>query len=95
MGSDAFLTRHRRWVGSVAALLAVALAFTWWVVVPSEAADASGIRAWVLRAGHSLVWATLAVAAVAFAIGATPRVVGRIAAVALVLYAAFVLALVT
>lgn len=95
MGVDGFPARHRRWVGSVAALLAVALTVTWWVVVPSEAADASGIRASVLRYGHSSVWAILAVAALAFAVGATNRVVGRIAAVALVVYAAFVLALVT
>lgn len=93
-GSGALLIRHRAWVGALGALLGAVLAVTWWVVVPGEASHASGIRAWLLRYGHALVWAILGVAALLFALGATTRVVGRIAMAALALYAAFVVALV-
>lgn len=78
----------------MAAVGCAVLAAVWLRVVPAEVDTASGARAWLLRYGHSAVWALLAVAAVLVAGGAPPRVASRIGTVALAVYAAFVLTLV-
>lgn len=84
---------NARVVGAVASVGCVVLAVVWLRVVPAEVDAASGARAWLLRYGHSAVWALLAVAAAFVAGGAPARVASRIGTVALAVYAAFVLAL--
>lgn len=86
-------TRHRRIVGGVGALAAAALAATWLVVVPGEAAEASGVQRWVLEYAHSICWALLALAAAGFAVRAPRILIDGAAYAALASYAAFLLAL--
>jgi hypothetical protein len=84
--------RIRRPVGVALVLVCAASSVTWWFVVPAEAETASGLHAVVLRAGHSAVWTLLAIAALLWTLGASPRTVGRAAAPALAVYALFVVA---
>jgi hypothetical protein len=75
------VARHRRGIGLAAAAVATALAVLWLWVVP-DPGDASGAQAWVIRYGHALCWALLAVAAAAYATGRPSRARGRVVAVA-------------
>ena len=88
----AFVTSHRVPIGVVLVLACAALAVVWWFVVPGEAETATGVHAVVLRAGHSVVWALLGIAALLWTLGASSKAVGRAAGPALAMYVAFVLA---
>lgn len=86
-------TRHRRVVGTVGAVAATALAATWLVVVPGEAAEAEGLQRFLLQYAHSICWGLLAIALAGFALRAPRILVDGAAWSALVAYAAFLLAL--
>ncbi len=87
------LARHRRPVGIIGAVVALALAVLWVVVVPGEAADAQGLQLLALRWAHPLCWLLLAVAGVLHASRAPDRLRDAALWAALAAYGAFVLAL--
>ena len=58
--------RHRRVVGGVGAAAATALAATWLVVVPGEAAEADGLQRFLLQYAHSICWGLIAIALAGF-----------------------------
>lgn len=93
-GATAFVRRHRVPIGVVLVLVCAALTVLWWFVVPGDAETATGVRAVLLRAGHSVVWALLGVAALLWTVGASSKAVERAAGPALAVYGAFVLAMV-
>lgn len=51
-----YLEKHRRAFGLIGAVLALAVAIIYLVVIPKESSDASGIQKVVLAYGHSLCW---------------------------------------
>lgn len=83
--------RRRRLFGGAAAVAAAALAVVWLFVVPAQAAAAEGPAWFVIRYGHSLCWALLAVAAALFAVRGPQRAVEAFLWAGLACYAAFVL----
>jgi hypothetical protein len=91
-GLRALLERRRVAVGATGAVVAVALALLWLVVVPEHEAD--GVQGAVLRYGHSACWALVALGAVLHAVRAPARAVGACAWAALACYVAFLAALV-
>lgn len=95
MSARRWLAVHRRQVGLVAGSVCVGSAVVWLLVVPSEADDAAGWQRLVLTYGHALVWVMLAMAALLFAFGASGRLIGRVAQLALFVYIAFIAAFVT
>lgn len=90
----AFWEEHHRSIGTSVAALCFVLALVWLEVVPSEAEEATGLAAPVLRYGHSLVWVLLGVTALLAGWGAPRRLWQRSVCAAGVVYAAFVIALV-
>ncbi len=89
----AALARHRRPVGIIGAVVALALAALWVVVVPGEAAEAQGLQQLALRWAHPLCWLLLAVAGVLHASRAPDRLRDAALWSALAAYGAFLLAL--
>ncbi len=91
-GWRSVLARHRRLVGAVAGIGAIGLACLWLVLVPERAGQAEGVRAALIRYGHSLCRVLLALAAFLWAARAPRRWVEGVAWSALVAYVAFLLA---
>lgn len=85
--------RHRRVVGGVGAAAATALAATWLVVVPGEAAEAVGLQRFLLQYAHSICWGLIAIALAGFALRAPRILIDGCAWAALAAYVAFLAAL--
>lgn len=85
--------RHRRLVGGVGALAATALAATWLVVVPGEAAEAVGLQRFLLQYAHSICWGLIAIALAGIALRAPRILIDGCAWAALAAYVAFLSAL--
>ncbi len=84
------LLRHRLYVGSVMAVIAIAVAVVYMFVLPAEAEGVHPLVQSILRYGHSLCWVLLAVAAGLFATKAPLRAVMWCAYAALFAYGVFI-----
>ncbi|RWR18050.1 hypothetical protein D8Y24_11785 [Agrococcus lahaulensis] len=89
----AWAARHRRALGLTGAVVAAAMAVLWTLVVPEQAAAATGVQQLALRWGHAATWALLAVVGALVALDAAPRLRSALAWASLACYAAFLLAL--
>lgn len=89
-----YIAQHRTTVGFAASVCALFVAATYFIVVPLQLAEATGVAWLVLRYGHSLCWVLLSVACVAWALGKSARLVKGVAIAALCSYILFMLTLV-
>ncbi|KAA6435173.1 hypothetical protein FQ330_05315 [Agrococcus sediminis] len=80
-------------LGLTGAVVAAAMAVLWTLVVPEQAAAATGVQQLALRWGHAATWALLAVVGALVALDAAPRLRSALAWASLACYAAFLLAL--
>lgn len=87
--------RNRRALGVVGALIAAALAVVWILVVPEQAATTTGVQSAVIRWGHPLCWALLAVVGILIAVDAPRRIRDAVALLAAGSYAAFLIGMLT
>ncbi|MFB9732477.1 hypothetical protein [Ornithinimicrobium kibberense] len=80
---------RRRTVGFVGAVLALAMATLWTVVVPDRATEVDGVRQLAVRWGHPLCWVLLALAGVLYAVRAPAAWVAGVTWAALAAYLLF------
>ena len=57
-----YLEKHRLLYGYVGAIIALIIAAVYFVVIPGEVLEASGVQKQVLLYGHSLCWVLLSIA---------------------------------
>ena len=57
-----YLEKYRLLYGHIGAIIALIIAVIYFVVIPGEALEASGIQKLVLLYGHSLCWVLLSIA---------------------------------
>ena len=57
-----YLEKHRLLYGHIGALIALIIAVIYFVVIPGEVLEASGMQKLVLLYGHSLCWVLLSIA---------------------------------
>lgn len=84
-----FFARHRTTLAAGGLVVSLALAVLWLFVVPDRAESTSGVQQWLIRFGHSICWALLAVTAALVLAKAPKRVVDVTAWAALAAYAGF------
>lgn len=85
--------RYRRVIGIIAVSLCVTMTVLWIVVVPDQAHNSSGIRALLLRWGHSLCWFFLSIASGVWTLRGPRAVVSVLAWCGLASYVGFLAAL--
>ncbi len=90
---QAFVEARRTLVGSVGAVGAAGLAVVWLLVVPDKSNDVAGMQLWAIRYGHSLCWVFVSAALASYAFRAPRHMTESMGWLALVAYAAFLLAL--
>lgn len=88
-----YLAQHHKQFGLAGALLALCVAAIYLVVVPAEAAEATGIQQAILKYGHSLCWVMLAAASFASGVKGGNKLSGRFLYVALGVYIMFIISL--
>ena len=89
---QAMIEAHRARVGVVASAGAAVLAVVWLFAVPDRVNEVGGLQAWVIRYAHSLCWVFLSTALALYAVRAPRRSIELTSWIALLAYAAFILA---
>ena len=84
-----FVARHRTALAAGGLVVSVGLALLWLFVVPERAESTSGLQQWLIRFGHSICWALLAVTAGLVLLKAPKRAVDVTAWAALAAYVGF------
>ena len=64
-----FLERHRKVIGLIGTLVAVAVAVLYLFIIPGEAEETSGVAKINLQYAHSLCWLLLSTASTCWALG--------------------------
>lgn len=85
-----YFETHPKIVGAAGALISLAIATAYYIFVPPEAAETTGLQWFILTYAHSLVWVCMAIASALFALqkGHSARTFFMYAALAL--YVAFI-----
>lgn len=86
---QSFIARHRRALAACGLVVSLALTVLWLFVVPERVESTTGVQQWLIRFGHSMCWALLAVTAALVVLKAPKRAVDVTAWSALAVYAGF------
>ena len=84
-----FIQTHRKAVGIVSVIVALAIAVLYLFVVPEQAASATGLEKFIIEYAHAAVWFLLAAALVLWTLRRGNRARSILAYAALALYAVF------
>lgn len=87
-----FIQTHRKVVGIVSVIGALAIATLYLFVVPEQAESATGLERLIIEYAHSLVWVLLAAALALWTYSRSPKARSILAYSALALYAVFLFA---
>lgn len=90
----AFLIKHRRPLGALAAIIALAVALIYLFITPEIPANASGLTRFILLYGHSLCWVLLCAASIFWAVKRANKWSTRLAYSALAVYIVFMATLI-
>ena len=88
-----WMRRRRRPLGAVGAVIAAGMSALWVVVVPDRVDTVTGVQEVVIRWGHPVCWALLAIVGILVAVAAPKRIRDVVAVLAAGSYAAFVIAM--
>ena len=85
-----YLEKHRLLNGHIGAIIALIIAVIYFVIIPGEALEASGMQKLVLLYGHSLCWVLLSMASCIWGMKKHKKLTAFFAYSALITYVIFI-----
>lgn len=85
-----YLEKHRLLYGHIGAIIALIIAVIYFVVIPGEVLEASGMQKLVLLYGHSLCWVLLSIASYLWGMKKHRKLTALFAYSALITYIIFI-----